>query len=106
MGIIGRLACRISGHPAAYISRDWLQSIQSLASPDQPSRGGDIAYPEGRTLPAALGPEACITLRAARVPSGGSLICCAGERSKQFLARWLHLSPTAAGHRPARADPS
>jgi hypothetical protein len=65
MGIIGRLACRMTGHPAAYISADWLESIRSLASPDEPSQSAVITYPGGRTLPAASGPEACVTIRAA-----------------------------------------
>jgi hypothetical protein len=65
MGIIGRLACRISHQPAAYISVDWLQSIRSLPSPDQASRAEVIAYPEVRALPAASDQDACITLRIA-----------------------------------------
>jgi hypothetical protein len=66
MRIIGRLACRITRQPAAYISADWLQSIRSVASPDQPSHAGEvIAYPEVRALPAASSPETYVTLRIA-----------------------------------------
>jgi hypothetical protein len=65
MGIIGKLAGRITGHPAAYIAADWLESIRSLASPYQPSDGAVITHPDGRTLPAVSGPEACVTIRAA-----------------------------------------